>query len=86
VDNHHHCLICGDAIDPTRRTSSKVACVQRYEGKTVRCHKAGSNYIFKPGKCVETCKGYKMSEVFDNGEAVVECCQVGKEPPKSIYH
>jgi hypothetical protein len=85
MENHHHCVVCGDVINATARTCSKVSCVKMDERRQVRCHKSGSNYIFTPGKCVENCKGYKMTEVHDDGEAVVECCQVGKKPPEPTY-
>ena len=85
MDNHHHCVVCGDVIDATSRTCSKIDCVKRDEQRKVRCHKIRSNYIFSPGKCVETCKGYKISGKDYDGDDIVECCQEGKTPPRPRF-
>jgi predicted nucleic acid-binding Zn ribbon protein len=85
VDNHHHCTICGDLIDASERVCSKVACIQRYTSKEVRCQRRDNGYIFKPNGCVNTCKGYRMNgpvEGYPDSMDFAVCWQLGKRPPE----
>ena len=80
MENHHHCLYCGDMISPKQKTCLKVACVQLYQKREIRCHKAHNNpnYIFKPDFCVKDCIGYRI--IYDeSGRENVDCLQVGQD-------
>lgn len=83
MEDHRHCLYCGDMIKPAETTCSKQRCIRLYELKDVRCTAPTRLDAFKPNECVLDCVGYKAHET-PPYEFI--CYQLGPQlpnPPKT---